>query len=474
MKYPFLFITFIAVCSFLTGCADDDFTTDPSHRLSFSSDTLRFDTVFTTLSSATAKLMVYNHNGKTLNINSITLRNSGTSGFRVNVDGMKGSRFEQVEISKKDSLYIFVEVTVDPVNQDEPTRQEDVLEFEYNGVLQKVTLEAYGQDAIFWKGKIISADTLLSAGKPILVYDSLVIQPDARLKMDAGTRLFFHDKARVIVSGSIEANGEQGNPVVFRGNRLDKLFPNLPYDGLAGQWGGIRFREESYDNYMRHTEIRGTTHGIRFDSAAVDRTKAKFEFCKIRNSSTHLIYAESSVIEASDCELVNAGGAILYLAGGDNRFTHCTIANLFSFGVISDMAVHLSNYKYDEEGEVTGLPLLRADFNNCIIWGKRQAEINLDAAKEEQHPGLLFNHFFDYCVLRAKGEDDENFEMTVWDGDPLFLATGDDYRYDFRIDSLSAARGKGNPTHALSCPVDLAGNPRTGVPDIGAYQWQSQ
>ena len=48
---------------------------------------------------------------------------------------------------------------------------------------------------------------------------------------------------------------------------------------------------------------------------------------------------------------------------------------------------------------------------------------------------------------------------------------GEDYIYDFRIDSLAPARQKGNPTYSNSYPIDMAGNPRIGNPDIGAYQW---
>ncbi len=471
-KSFFILTTFLMILSgFISGCSDDNFTTNPSHQLSFSADTLRFDTVFTTLSSATARLMVYNTNNKNLNINTITLKNSGSSGFRVNVDGMMGSRFEQIEIDKKDSLYIFVEVTLDPTDHDLPVRKEDILQFEYNGVIQQIILEAYGQDAIFWRGKCIESDTTLSADKPFVVYDSLVVRPNVRLRIDAGTRLFFHDKAQLIVEGSIAANGEAGNPVVMRGNRMDKLFPNLAYDQIPGQWGGIRFSAESYDNRFTHAEIRNTSWGIRFDSASIDRNKATFEYCKIQNSKDNLLYAESSQIRASNCEFTNSAGALLHLVGGSYEFTHCTLTNLYSFGMVQDNAIHLSNYKSDEAWNPIEMPLTKADFNNCIVWGKRSLEINLDQVSEHQYPDTPFHHHFNHCLLKAAGEDDENFSNTIWNEDPLFLAVGEDYIYDFRIDSLSPARQKGNPTYSNSYPIDLAGNPRIGTPDIGAYQW---
>ena len=43
----------------LTGCIDErGFSADPSHKLSFSSDTVAFDTLFTEVNSATATFLV--------------------------------------------------------------------------------------------------------------------------------------------------------------------------------------------------------------------------------------------------------------------------------------------------------------------------------------------------------------------------------------------------------------------------------
>ena len=57
----------------LTSCIDDDFTTNPSHVLAFSTDTVAFDTVFTTIGTSTRSFRIYNRNKKSLNISSIKL-----------------------------------------------------------------------------------------------------------------------------------------------------------------------------------------------------------------------------------------------------------------------------------------------------------------------------------------------------------------------------------------------------------------
>lgn len=468
----FLFLSF----SLLISCLDEDFTSDPNHTLVFSADTVRFDTVFTTIGSSTTQFMVYNQHKKAIQINSISLKNSEKSGFRVNVDGMKGNYFEQIEISKKDSLYIFIEVTVDPTNQDEPVRTEDILEFEYNGIRQQVILEAYGQDAIMWKGKVIDTDTLLTATKPFLIYDSLQINAGTQLTLEAGTRLFLHDKARILVNGRIVANGTLHHPVILRGDRTDKLFHNLPYDQMPGQWGGIIVANESQENRFTHTHIRGTSFGIRIDSTSSTQQKLRLESCVLKNSKETLLKATGAQVESVNCEFSNAGGALVSLSGGRYRFSQCTFVNLYPFGVISEAAVYLANYGYGREGSLFPLPLEQADFNNCIIWGKRQVEVNLDEYQKAGDDPAAFAHRFDHCLIKAKGEDDDNFIKTVWDLDPLFKLAGEkDYLFDFRIDSLSPARKAGNPVFATEFPLDINGNPRTeDAPDLGAHQWVSQ
>lgn len=470
----FSFCLVILICNFwFTGCLDEEFTTNPNDRLAYSADTVRFDTVFTTLSSSTSKLMVYNPHKKAINIESIQLKNGGQSGFRINVDGMKGNYFEQIEISKNDSLYIFIEVTADPTGKDHPERYEDLLEFSYNGIRQQITLEAYGQDAIIWHGKVILTDTILTATKPFLIYDSLYIAPGKTLTLEAGTRLFMHDKTRIIVEGSLNANGQFGKPVVLRGNRTDKLFPNLAYDQMAAQWSGIRLCKESFNNRWTHTHIRGTSFGIEIDSTNMEQEKLRLENCILKNSKQELIKATHARIEAYNCEFSNAGGALLHLAGGYYRFTHCTIANFYPFGVISDATVKLSNYKYNEKGDVIPLPLQQASFNNCIIWGNRSVEVNLDSYQLAGTEPTPFVHLFNHCLIKAAGEDDENFIQTVWNKDPKFKQVNPkEYLFDFNLMPESAALKTGNPEYAQEYPYDLNGNIRSeGVPDLGAYQF---
>jgi len=114
-KYFFFFPLAIFLMLNFLSCEKDNFTTNPLHTIEFSTDTITFDTLFTTVGSTTAKVMVYNHNSKAVRISTIALAQGGNSFFRINVDGAvnENNFFSNVEIPAHDSIYIFVEVTID-------------------------------------------------------------------------------------------------------------------------------------------------------------------------------------------------------------------------------------------------------------------------------------------------------------------------------------------------------------------------
>lgn len=119
-------------------------------------------------------------------------------------------------------------------------------------------------------------------------------------------------------------------PVQIRGDRLDRLFADLPYDNLGGQWGGIRFYPESFGNKISYAYVRGMTSGIVLDSCASEEPRLEIANSRIRNSSGNLITSVYSRLNCWNSELSDAGGAILSLTGGIADFTHCTIVNYYS------------------------------------------------------------------------------------------------------------------------------------------------
>ncbi|HEY1872168.1 MAG TPA: hypothetical protein VGG71_13995, partial [Chitinophagaceae bacterium] len=76
---------FIAILIF-SACKKNEVITSDDAVISFSADTLHFDTVFTSVGSVTQKLKIFNLNSQRLHINSISLAGGQTSAFNINVN----------------------------------------------------------------------------------------------------------------------------------------------------------------------------------------------------------------------------------------------------------------------------------------------------------------------------------------------------------------------------------------------------
>lgn len=123
------------------------FISDKNTKLNFSEDTVLFDTVFTQVGSATRQLKIYNPYKKKLLVKRIWLAGGANSQFKLNIDGVPGNMATDIELMPNDSLYIFVEVTVNPLNVNSPMIVSDSVFFETNESIQDVDLVAWGQDA---------------------------------------------------------------------------------------------------------------------------------------------------------------------------------------------------------------------------------------------------------------------------------------------------------------------------------------
>ena len=82
-------------------------------ELEFSVDTLRFDTVFTELGSATRILKVYNRYEERIRISKISLVDNAGGKFRMNVDGFSSNEVSDIEIEGNDSLILSYSGTSD-------------------------------------------------------------------------------------------------------------------------------------------------------------------------------------------------------------------------------------------------------------------------------------------------------------------------------------------------------------------------
>lgn len=448
----------------VSACISDDFTTSPEARLRFSTDTVSFDTVFTDVGTPTARLKVYNPEKKSINISRIAFRNPD-SPFTLNVDGVSGSEFSNVEIRGGDSIFIFLECYLPETSADQPFAITDDLLFQLNGNEQRVVVEAYGWNVTRLRNLTVERDMTLTADRPYVIFDSLTVKQGATLKIEPGAMVLFHDKASLVVEGKIHAVGAPGKMIQMRGDRLDNVLPDVGYDILAGQWKGVRIAPESFGNRMEYVDMRSTKEGLRIDSTAdVSKNKLVLVNSWLHNSQGNVLSAAYAKVDAYGCVFSEAAGAVVNLKGGEHTFSQCTIANYYLFSVITEPMLSLYHLFPDD---VVGnrQPLMKASFNNCIIYGLG-TDLN-----EGDLTGT--DVYVRYTLLKSNGTDDANFLNCIWGEDPMFETIREDYYFNYRLKEDSPALGAGDP--ALIAPltlIDMNGVPRiigSGRPALGAY-----
>ena len=480
-----IIVLVLAIATGLSGCVDKlGFTTDPNHRLAFSCDTVMFDTLFTDVSSATQAFLIYNPNKGNLSIAHAAVAGGENSPFRVNIDGLAGDTFSDLVIRGGDSMYVFVEVTIDPRGQDSPFDVYDSLQFTLeSGVTQQVIFSASGQDATVLRGMVIDADTWLTAQRPYLIYDSLRVEEGSVLYLEPGTRLYFADKVEMQIYGRIEAVGTADSLVVFRGARTDRMFDYLPYDRLSAQWGGITLHESSFDNVFEYCDIHSGTYGLRAKGTNMEDNKVTMNSTQIHNVDEDALQLTSCKASFSNSLFTNAGGHCVNILGGQMDFLHCTMANFFPWKSERGVAVNIANYV--EEGN-TMYPLLGVNFVNSIITGSKDEELmstivaKTDTADWSEYAQYNFRHSVINSWRNAREPDTLHFAHIVWEHEDSTSYGRTNFRtidhnnfiYDFHLDSLSVARTNASDEYLDLLPYDKDNKLReSGAVDAGCYQY---
>lgn len=446
----------------LVGCIEDGYTTSPSDQPVFSVDTLSIGTVFTDEPTPTHRFVVRNPHAKQLEIAEISVSGTDAGCFRLNVDGISGSRFQGVDIRGKDSIYVFVEATLPP-GKDALCTYKASIDFTTNGVHRSVPVVAQGQNVKRLKAMTIDADTRFDSTLPYQIYDSLVVAPGATLTLGPGARLCFHDKAMLVVRGTLVAEGTAEAPVIMGGDRTGNVVGDISFDIMSRQWTGVFFTKTSKANRLSHVLLQNTTQGVMIDGdpEADYSTLPQLDLIntRLRNSGGMVLEAYHSDIRAVGCEFAEAADGLVYLQGGKHSFTHCTFANYYLFSAIGGPSVQFAHVSADEKtglDDGSGLPYTSASFVNCIIYG------NGTDLSHGDLKGTSIN--FRKCLLKSKGSDDDNFITCIWESDPLYYTERSEYIFDYRLRPESPAIAAGDPTDA---GPDWYGQPRTT--DLGAY-----
>ena len=485
-----ILLLFLSILFTFTSCMkDDDYTVSANDKLVFSKDTVRFDTIISGLPTKTYSFAVYNHADKAIRIPRISLGKGGESPFKVQADGtaLQGGEAADFEIARKDSMIVYLMANVPEKGSIIPTEYKDELVFTTEaGVEQRVVLMASGQDVEDLKDLRISHDMTLSSKLPYHVYDSLVVEKGATLTLSAGTRFLFHAKAELIVYGRINIAGTVDAPVILRGDRLDNMFQNQPYDRTPGLWGGVTIKSGSFDNKITYADIHSANHGICIDSTDVTKRALTLENSIITTVTNHALDVRMANIFVGNSQITNAGGDCLHMRGGDVSLIHTTLGRFYVFTGGYGHALDFANY----EGGVR-LPIERLEVSNSIITGYQEDELMGDSSTI--HKNTPFNYIFRNCLINTPRPTglDNHFVNCLWDvknkdasnaeeqiiRDKNFAPAfnTDHLLFTFDLDSKSKAIGTADAAISQQYyPLDRLGRPRGNAPDMGCYQHQKK
>ncbi len=453
----------------------DKFSDDPNLKLKFSVDTVLFDTVFTTLGTATQLLTVYNTEKKWVKVSSIGLARGLASPFRLNIDGLATLLATDVEIAPKDSLFIFIRATIDPNNQSGMMIETDSILFNVNNNQQDVKLVAWGEDAYFYRNAIIKSNLTLPNDKPHVIYGFLAVDSLYTLTISQGARLHFHHNSFMLVyrDASLKVMGTKENPVVFQGDRTEFYYRDLP-----GQWGHkdagicIYFYPGSVNNEINYAIIKNGVIGIQADT--VGRSPAptlRIYNTEIRNMLGIGLLARGTYIEAGNLVVANCGThAIALMYGGNYDFRHTTIGNFWTKTARQSPSLLINNF-YRYNNQVIARNLVKAYFGNSVIYGNLNEELGFEASTL-----AAFNYNFDFCFLKTPQNISANplFANCFRNVDPKFKEIK---IHKLEPDTLSPLINKGSLQIVLQSPFnitrDLKGVSRINdaAPDPGAYEY---
>ena len=491
-----------------SSCRNDFETVASTGNLEFSKDTVYLDTVFTNIGSSTYNLKVYNRSNEDIHIPTVRLGQGENSNYRLNVDGIPGKVFENVQVLAKDSIFIFVETTFDinnlPTNPNNFLYTDQIL-FDTGGNQQKVELVTLVKDAVFLYPAQLSDGTVetLTLGegddafeiegfflddteltftneKPYVIYGYAAVAANKTLTVEAGARVHFHNSSGILVAenGTMKVMGlpsndpeAMENEVIFEGDRLEPSFADIP-----GQWGTIWFTSGSVDNEFNYATIKNSVVGILLEDSPLTLRNVQ-----IYNNANVGLLARTGDVDGENIVINNSGQTSLSIQlGVSYEFRHSTFANYWTNGFRSFPAVSLDNtLEITEDNEIIILvaDLVKANFTNCIIYGNERREFALN-----QNTDAAFNFKFENCLLRFEDPTGEFGNIPLYDFsnsvlypatklnlDPVFQDTA---MNNFNIEAgTSGAENIGifltNPPSILK---DLNGVNRSDPSDAGAYE----
>lgn len=436
-------------------------------KLKFSSDTIFFDTIFTQVGSATKAFIVYNPNNYPVKIDKIYLCGNQLSKFRLNIDGVPSNYLTNKIIDSHDSIFIFVDVTINPGV--DSLLVIDSIMFISGENIQKIVLTAVGKDVHLLKSAKIQSQSWV-ADKAYLIYDYVLVDSLQTLTIEPGVEIYFHYNAALLVKGTLIINGNKEKPVILKGDRIDmpEFFLDRP-----GQWFGIVLMKGSKNNFINYAKISESVFGIIIDSVGSVNSPGLWlmnsMISGISNTGVYSVNSHIYIINSviSNCNFNN----IAVLMSGSLGLFHSTITN----NIITRKSVCLGvqNY-YTNNGTVYQGGNIDVFMFNTIIHGTNENEFAANA-----YSAGTINLYIKNSILKISPKlfdfNAPYFINCLFNVNPLFV---DEFKKNYQLKPNSPAINKGDRTIVeINAPIlqyDINGTDRLAddAPDIGAYEYK--
>jgi hypothetical protein len=509
-KYLLPVLVLLSALGSLTmpGCKPREEELQTSGALEFSADTVKFDTVFTTLRTVTKRLWVYNRNPKGVNVDLVTLDQPAASPYTLIINGDLKQTASNLFIRGEDSLLILVRAKLPDNGQNGAAKGyvlEEKLNFRTNGQDQHVLLRSFGQNIYLHDGVQFTRNVTWDKDRPHVLYNSVLVPAGVTLTIKPGTRIYGHAGATLIVRGTLLVNSladytpgtgatdtvkaGNANIVRFAGDRSGET----QYATAPGQWTGIILDASSRGNVIRYAQIQNATFGLLLYNP---NNLSPEPDVTIQNSVIRYISGASVSYAAAASNTGLPGAGVLSLSGqatventlfsdcyeyamlgygGSYSLNYCTIAN-YAGAVRNTPSLGFTNVSALDTAKRSPLAV---KVYNSIVWGSSDDELVLANYKEYQNGSVDIRN----TMLRTKlysattstaskpGLAQTSLNNIINPTDPKFVRIYTSTNNDYHLGTGSPGLSRGAQQVLPLLDRDLLNVPRPAArPDLGAYQ----
>jgi hypothetical protein len=393
-----------------------------------------------------------------------------SSAFRININGLASSNASDIELDANDSMYVFVTANINPQTGSLPFLVSDSIQFVWNGNESFVQLQAFGQNAHFLRRKKIEQDTTWQNDLPIVLLDSCIVRPGKTLTIKEGTHIYVHANSPLIVEGTLIIQGQKNNEVIFRGDRLDEYYKDIP-----GSWPGIEITGQSHDNVIKFAVIQNAQIGLRLHENTNMGTNPVMSLYQsiIDNALSAGVFCTNSSMHVDNSLISNCGQGVVIEKGGDYQLDHCTLVSYSTtYQFHNKPVLSVSNAGFENNLNVTAN--LHALLQNCLIWGDGGIGNNEVALLKDN--ASVFDVQFNHCLYRSDETlNDATLNNCIQNQEPIFDSLDFNKNYfDFRTTNDASSPNIDAGTSSSNFPNDLDDLPRVvGIAaDMGCYERQ--